>query len=325
MLTLVINVVSHLVNKSFKKLKLGLIGGGSQFNRISQVLKGFDLNFFKYKPAGPQYYDKFEFKKLRECDAIFILSPNHTHMEYIEKLHTESYIFCEKPPVSSIEQLEKLKNLPHEKIYFNFNWRFSTLAEILRSRESYDLGELIYGNIITGHGLALKEEYSRSWRANRNFCNKGVFEIVSVHWVDLINHIFDIKEICTPSLLNLSGKGDSFDNSYTKIILDNNKEIDIFSSYTSAYLDRKIFAFSNGYVEQVSNAIEIRGPAMNLDKDGFFKNPELIRKVDVNEDEDYNLSIKTSVINFLEMVLQGAPFPLRDFNCSIRSNELILT
>ena len=55
----------------------------------------------------------------------------------------------------------------------------------------------------------------------------GVFEMKSVHLIDLINYHFDIKHILEPILLNQSKKGTSPDTSHIKI-LTNNKANNIF-------------------------------------------------------------------------------------------------
>ena len=53
---------------------------------------------------------------LFSCDAIIISSPNSTHYEYIKKLsHYSGYVFCEKPPVTTFEELKKLKKLNENK------------------------------------------------------------------------------------------------------------------------------------------------------------------------------------------------------------------
>lgn len=312
------------MNNNFYNLKIGLIGGGSQFDRISKILRQMGLNYFKYKPEGPDYFHQYNFLKLTECNPIFILSPNNTHFDYIEKFYRDKYIFCEKPPVSTLSQIEKLKKLPHNKIFFNYNWRYSNFKKALSSFSKKDIGRLVYGNIITGHGLALKKHYEQSWRSNYNKCPKGVFEIVSIHWIDLVNYIFKIKKIDNPRLFNFSNKGTSFDNSYSRLILEQGQEINIFTSYTTPLVNQKIFIFTNGIIEQTSKFIEIRGPALNFDENGFFKKPKLLDKISISEDEDYNLSLKESVIFFLNKVSNKREFEKKDFDCSIKSNKLML-
>ena len=173
-------------------MKVGLIGNGYHSKRIQKILKKKNINFFLYKPSKPSYYNIEDFEIIKKCNVIFIITPNKTHLDYIKKLHSKRYIFCEKPPVNSIKDLNNLKKINSKKIYFNYNFRFSKISQILEKRNQYKVGKLIYANIIVSHGLALKKEYKKSWRSNKKKCPKGVFEIVSIHWIDLINYHFKI-------------------------------------------------------------------------------------------------------------------------------------
>ena len=75
-------------------------------------------------------------------------------------------MFCEKPPVTNIKELNQLKNLNTGKIYFNFNQRFSSTGEIFKKIKKFNLGDLVYATVINSHGLAFKKEYKFSWRSN---------------------------------------------------------------------------------------------------------------------------------------------------------------
>jgi|TARA_B100001964_G_C14219088_1_gene594366 hypothetical protein len=304
--------------------KIGIVGKGSQYNRISKILRKKKINYFLYKPNNTKYYDYKEFNKLKNCEIIFILSPNESHFNYINKFYKNKYIFCEKPPVISKKQLSRIKKISHKKIYFNYNFRYSTIAQILSNLRKYEFGDLLYANIISGHGLGFKKEYKKSWRSNIKFCKKGVFEIVSVHWLDLINYYFKILKIRKPSLINILKKGSSYDNCYSKIYIKNNCEVDIFSSYSTPLVNKILFIFKNGLIEQNNNFIEIRGPALNLDKNHFFKKPKLIKKIKISFTRDYQLSLEKSVNYFLNVTLNKKFFKKKDFDCSINSNKLIL-
>ena len=227
-----------------------------------------------YKPNRPNYFNLYEFEKVKKCNVIFILTPNRTHCDYIKKLKKGRYIFCEKPPASSLKELNNLKKINNKKIYYNYNYRFSIISEILEKKNKYKLGKLIYANIIVAHGLALKSNYKKNWRSDFKKCPKGVYELVSVHFLDLINFHFDIKVIKKPKLINHSGVGNSFDTSSVELMLKNRAFINISSTYSSPLSVRLFFLFDNGIVEQQDNKISVSGPAMNLDSKGFFKIPK---------------------------------------------------
>ena len=305
-------------------MKAGLIGNGYHSKRIQEILKRKNINFFLYKPSRPNYYNIEDFEKIKKCDVIFIITPNKTHLDYIKKLYSKRYIFCEKPPVNSIKDLKNLKKINSKKIYFNYNFRFSKISQILEKRDQYKVGKLIYANLITSHGLALKEEYKNNWRSNLKKSPKGVYEVISIHWIDLINFHFNINIIKKPKLLNHSGIGNSFDTSLVEIITSDSSLVNVFSTYNSAYSKRLFFLFENGIIEQYDNIVSVRGPAINLDKRGFFKKPKLIESYKVDENNDYNISLEKSVTFFLNKVKDKEFFNKKLFDCALKSNSLIL-
>ena len=309
----------------WSNIRIGIIGQGSQYNRISKILKTKGIKFITYKPPRDKnYYDKKKFEELIKCNTIFILSPNDTHLKYIRLLKDNRFIFCEKPPVNKFNDLKNLKKIKSKKIYFNYNFRFSKISEILGNAKKFNLKELLYANIISGHGLGFKKDYARSWRSDRKLCKKGVFEIVSAHWIDLINYHFDIKKIQNLNLRNYTKNSNGIDNSYCKISLKNESEINIFSTYTSPLINRMVFVFTNGFVEKNDNIIEIRGPTMNLDKNKYFKKPKLIKRINLNEDQDYTLSLNKSVSYFLKHAFQNKNFSEKQLKKSLASNNFII-
>lgn len=304
--------------------RIGIIGKGSQYRRVSKILEKYNYKFIVYKPNNKNFYDRKSFQLLKECDVIFILSPNKTHFNYIKQFSNGRYIFCEKPPVSNKNDLKKLAKFSCKKIYFNFNFRFSNISNILSKIKKFKLGDLLYGTIISGHGLGFKKEYAKSWRSNKKLCKKGVFEIVSIHWLDLVNYHFNMSAIKILNLRSFLKKRNSYDNSYCKITLKNKSEVDIYSSYTSPLVKKIMLVFSNGMIEQNNNFIEVRGPAMNLNKNKFFIQPKLIKKISISENHDYNISLEKSINFFLDHVKKKKSFSKKDFINSLYVNKLIL-
>ena len=304
-------------------LDIGIIGNGYHSKRIQKILKKRKIKFFIYKPNNKDYFDKNKFNILKKKKIIFILSPNETHFKYIKILSKNRYIFCEKPPVNSKKDLNKLKNINKNKIYFNYNTRFSKLSDLIKIKDKFKLGKLVYANFMIGHGLALKKEYVKNWKSNKRLCPKGVFEILSIHLIDLVNFHFKIKKIEKPSLINISKKGNSYDTSHIKLILNENIIVDIFSSFSTPLLKRNTLIFENGKIEQDDESISIRGPALNLDKNYFFIKPKLIKKIYITDGQDYLKSLNESVDYFLKVIKDKKHFKSSITNCSIKSNSLL--
>ena len=304
-------------------MKVVIIGNGVQSKRIQKILKRKNISFFIYKPKKKSFFDLELNNKVKKFDIFFITSPNTTHFGYLKKLR-KKYVFCEKPPVSKLKDLAKLRKMNNGKIYFNFNLRFSKIMEILKKSNKYNLGKLLYGNIINSHGLSFKKEYKKNWRSNIKKNPLGIYETVQIHFIDLINFHFKINKIEKPILLNLSKSGTSFDTTHSKVFTKNDAVIDIFSTYRSCLSTKKYFLFQNGSLEQSNNSITIRGPAKNFDKKGFFKNPNLIQKFTISQKRDFDKSLEKSVTFFINHCKFKKKFKKELFLKSISTNSYLL-
>jgi hypothetical protein len=308
-----------------KQLKLCIIGRGVHAKRIQKILKLKKIKYNTYVPNSKKNFLKENISHLKKYKIFFIVSPNNTHIHYLKNLSKNSYIFCEKPPVNSKKDLAFIKKINSKKIFYNFNFRFSKIAQILKNTNKYNLGKLIYFNIISGHGLALKKTvYKKNWRSNKKFCAKGVFEMAAIHWIDLINYIFEKVSFTKPNLYNISKIGNSFDNSVVKAKIKERIVGEIFTSYTSPLISKKIFIFSNGVIEQDENQIVVRGPALNLNKDKFFIKPKIIKKFNIEENLDYYNSLKNSIEYFLTKANKNFKFSDHETKVSLQTNQLIL-
>ena len=149
-------------------IKLGVIGYRNQAAKLISIVENQSMAEIKfiYHPTKSNNDPRFtnDFSDLFDCDAIIIASPNHTHFEYIEKFvkNFNGYIFCEKPPVTNLPDLEKLKNLEQKnknKLFFNFMLRFGKINGILEHYlNSKEIGKIISIDVIASKGLAFKKE-----------------------------------------------------------------------------------------------------------------------------------------------------------------------
>ena len=304
--------------------KVGIIGFGSQAKRIFKILKAFKIkiSYIYKKKIDKKSFNNLtdNFNKIKECNAIFICSPNSTHFKYIEKLYKGRYIFCEKPPVDSFRDLNSLKKINISKTYFNFNYRFSRINEAINKTKKYRFGKLIYGNIIFGHGLATKKKYKNTWRSNNNA--QGVYEVVGIHLIDLIINNFKILKV-KKELVNLL-KSNSPDNAYFSIKLREFGQIDCLTSYSSPYIQKFIFIYENGILEISDNLIIFKGPRNTFDKKGFFVTPKTLLKEKFNNVKDYEDSLKKSIKYFMKISKSGKKFDLSKNKLSLTSNEILL-
>jgi predicted dehydrogenase len=311
--------------------KIGIIGLGNQSIKIIKFLKKIKLEpHYIYVKKKKRIYKDYKnlttsLNDLKKCKVIFICTPHNTHFFYINKFISkkDTYLFCEKPPANSLNDLNKIMKIDHKKIYFNFNYRFTILFKILSNTKKYNLGNLLYGNIILAHGLATKKKYFKSWRSNKKITPLGILEILSVHFIDLILNTFGISNLKIENYKSLK-KSNNYDTSCINIYTKCKKNVTIFNSYNSPLVEKKIFVFENGYIEQDENEINIFGPRDSFNKDGNFKKPKKIFSKKINSTEDFNNSLNDSVNYFVNKVFKKKFFSKSLFNNSIKSNQKIL-
>lgn len=265
-----------------------------------------------------------------ECEAVVIASPNHTHFEYIQKLikNFDGYIFCEKPPVTSLNELKDLENIPDKKklkIFFNFNFRFSKLSDNFKKQiNSKNIGLIIHIDIISSHGLAFKNSYPNSWRADGKKNLHNILDTVAIHYLDLINfHLeeFD-KSFYFPSLI--SGNGTSFDTCYLVLKYSNGMTISILNSYATPSIDEILIVGTEGFFSIRNNQLEVHSPRGTFDSRGFFIPPPISYKENFLLQNDYNDSLKKSLNFFISHVFENKDFDIQYFNKSLSTNKLIL-
>lgn len=314
-------------------MKFGFIGFGNHAQKLINIITaeddGITIKLYNHRKdyRKPDVENVFEISDLFNCDAIFITSPNETHFEYIKYLveNYTGYIFCEKPPVTELKDLEYLENLSEQikkRIYFNFNYRFSPYVESLKTdSEKYSLGRLINASIVQGHGLALKECYSNNWRSDKTTHKNGVFETYSIHYFDMFIYLFGAPKSYANFTSSLSPFGDSIDNSSFACQFNNNATLNITASYTTPKINSVNLIFENGLIE-FDDAKYIYGPRDCFDDNGLFKDPPLIKKEEIATDIHAN-SLKQSITYFCNVVKNNSEFELNAFEASVNSNRML--
>jgi len=329
---------------SNKKIRIGFIGYKGHTVRLIKIFeknkkckithfyhpkKNIDLKQISIANKAKLIVTK-NLKDLYLCNAIVISSPNHTHFAYLKKLieNYNGYIFCEKPPVSNIKELKMLTKFSvkdKQRIYFNFNMRFSFLNEILKTfPKKYNLGKPIRISIIAGHGLALKKSYKSSWRANKKLHKAGVLETLGIHFFDLASSLFGEPSNLCLKAENYSPYGDSIDTCHLSCNFKNHCYFSLTCSYCIPFIENTQINYTNGFIDFNTNKIRVFGPRKVFDKRGFFIQPPLIYKKNVNENTLYINSLKKSCEHFIDHVYNKRKINLKYFEQSILSNKVCL-
>ncbi|MBI3011699.1 MAG: Gfo/Idh/MocA family oxidoreductase [Candidatus Omnitrophica bacterium] len=129
----------------------------------------------------------------RECDAVFICTPNHVTADLcVEALQHGRHVFCEKPPGRNLEDFcrvaEAASNAPRAALAFGFNHRLHPSIQAARALVgSGGLGDPLYlkGTYGKSGGMRFRE----NWRNNPDLSGGGILLDQGIHMLDLF-HVF---------------------------------------------------------------------------------------------------------------------------------------
>jgi predicted dehydrogenase len=318
--------------ENFDMLEVGFIGDRNHANRLINLVEKSDLGqvsvvFHPFRipdlPGGTS-----EFSDLLACDAIFISSPNTTHFDYLKKLSAagcSGYILCEKPPVTTLEQLTVIERFDGSRLFFNYNFRHSHWAHaIKRAIEQGHLGDIIHADINWTHGLAFKESYAGSWRADRGLNLHGVLETVAIHAVDLLSQFLGdiVDHTYIPS--TVASPDTAYDTCLILTQHSGGATASILASYAAPLELRISITGTNGTLVAEDGRIIVRNPRDTFDDRGFFIQPPVVTESFIDNGLMYLESLEASVNFFLDHCAAKRPLPSELFTQSIATNRLVL-
>ena len=265
-------------------------------------------------------------------DCIFIAAPTSMHYEYITKILSsyKGYIFCEKPPCSSLGQANNLSSIKlqeKERIYFNFNYRFSGLAKLCKEAiNSNKYGKLIALEFFSSHGIAFKSNYKDNWRNNTNGILENIVGNVGIHYIDLVNYLLNDVKIVSVNALKVSDQSNFPDSCLIIISSKGYLPSTIHLSYAAPFQNKARFTFSDAIIELTNGELSIYTPRESFDENGMFMPaPKKIIKDYQNSREYYDNALYESIKFFIDNVKNGKKLSEDDFNCSIKTSKDILS
>jgi predicted dehydrogenase len=314
-------------------VKIGIIGYRNHaFNLANLIEKNPNCELKVIFHPSKNIDDKRgtnDFTELYSCDGVIISSPNSTHFEYLNKLikNFDGYIFCEKPPVTNNNELEKLRNLSiqnKQRIFFNFNLRFSELNERFKQiKNSDDIGKIIFVNIIIAHGFAFKDKYKNSWRSDSEKNLHNILETLAIHYIDLLKWNFgEIDRYSYFPTLN-SKIGSSYDTSHASLIFKNGVNSSIFTSYSSPSINEITIVGTNGICIIRDDTMKVFSPRDTFDSNGLFMKPPLKFETNFYLNENIQESLSNSLDNFLSNIQNNQKTDSKHFDESLSTNQLV--
>tara|TARA_Y100001937_G_C7119890_1_gene332035 strand:+ start:1363 stop:2310 length:948 start_codon:yes stop_codon:yes gene_type:complete len=306
----------------YNGVMISIIGYKNHSIRLQNILSkmGVDTHLWNHNTDN--------FSDIINSDAIVIASPNDTHINYIKKIlnETSAYVFCEKPPVTNLKDLEYLNNLSDDKkerIFFNFNYRFSDLPQMIK-KYKHIIGKPVHFNFISSHGLALKDSFENNWRFTTDDDLMGVYGTVAVHYIDLC--LWLLGE-CIETNIHKS----NFSNSKTadSISIDmkfkNGCTVNIFVSYVTPFINKSDLIFDNAIFELDNGKLNLYEPRESFDDVGNFVKPhgKCISNFDKSK-HYYDNSIEETLSFFVNNVKNKNKFSIDDFQISMETNKILI-
>lgn len=249
---------------SKKVLKVGIAGYGVVGKRRQKFI---DQNpMLKTVAVCDQYFEnegitpdglKFSsnYKQLFKLpfDVLFVCLPNYLAPEVtIAGLERGLHVFCEKPPGSTVADIERVIDVEKEHagllLKYGFNHRFhNSVRDALKIAKSKELGEII--NLRGIYGKSKIIPFSGGWRAERKYSGGGILLDQGIHMVDLMRifcgEFIDVKSYVS----NRYWKHNVEDNAYA-LMRDTRNRIAILHSSATQWQHRFTLdiALTEGYL-----------------------------------------------------------------------------
>jgi predicted dehydrogenase len=318
-------------------LHFGSIGCRNHASRIIQLVNASGIARVSHVfnpnriPTSEELSGAIHAKRLNElleCQAIGILSPNSTHWSYISKLLEmgySGYLFCEKPPVVNRSEWESLSTLENDRLFFDFNLRFSSFARAFRQTlEAGSIGEVIHAEAFLSHGLAFVKGFDQSWRANVETHARGVFESVAVHFVDLFGWLIGPVQSLEETPGNFAKKGTASDTCLLNLRHDGGSTSVIFASYSAPFAFRIAITGTNGMLVFEDGVTKLFSPRDTFDSRGYFQKPPAKEEFKAIGGDLFGESLGDSVRFFLEHCANFKSFPPEFFRASVNTNRWLI-
>ena len=312
-------------------LRLGAIGWRNHAARMIGLADASGLGRVEIvfhperRPDRPGGTTRFE--DLLGCDAVMILSPNHTHGGYLRRLHADfgGYVFCEKPPVVTRADWDAVRGMDKGRTFFNFNLRFSRWASRMEAAVADgSLGRILHAEVLATHGLAFKDAYPGSWRADGERHRHSVLETVAVHFIDLLGHVMGPVERFDYAPSNAAGRGTAHDSCHLATRHAGGGTASVLASYAAPFALRLSLLGTDGVLVCDQDGIELRGPRDSFDARGNFAPPPVLATEKADPNSVAMEALAQSLRVFLEHARYRRPLPERLFDLSMNTTRMVL-
>lgn len=243
-------------------------------------------------------------KKCGKPDIAFIATPNNLHLDAFRLCLDMNipYIYVEKPAIGVEDcYLKHLAEDGNPLKYLAVGYHYlknQAFVELKRIIDTKVYGEILSFNIATGHGLAFKSCYSKSWRAQGRL---EVAHTAASHLISLAQYLFEGRSILQSHQHLSSWASPSIPDTYNGyFVYANGATATLMSSWAIPCTKKCSIVFTNGVWEYDFERVSISSPRDTFDEDGLFVRPKSISWPLPFE------GISPSITDFLSKALTGS-------------------
>jgi predicted dehydrogenase len=203
-------------------MKIGLIGYGKFAKLREECLRSSDV--LDVEVVG--YFDPYSQDKnlekfpdvsslLKNVDALIISVPPSLAPKYVQlALEAGKNVFCEKPAAINIKNLNQIDEdlLQNNILAYGLNHRVhSSIIKMKQVIDGKKLGSILW--MRGRYGKEVDDDYSGTWRCNKELNGGGILIDQGIHMVDLMAYLaggFDgANAVLSTNYLNLPGVEDN--------------------------------------------------------------------------------------------------------------------
>ncbi len=221
-------LAANAVQRTGQPLKVGIVGFGKMGalrSRYIQEHSEMELQAIcdviperADALPGLRFYTDYRELMQDSLDVVFVCVYNNAAAAIVvEALNSGKHVFCEKPPASCVEDVERIveaeRGNPELKLKFGFNHRYH--YAIMEAKSMVDSGR--FGNILWMRGVYGKcggIQFENAWRNNSEIAGGGILLDQGIHMLDLFLHFCgdfnEVQSVVTTSFWNIPVEDNAF-------------------------------------------------------------------------------------------------------------------
>ena len=167
---------------------------------------------------GLRFYTDFRQLVEGDLDIVFVCAYNNVAPDVVvQALNSGKHVFCEKPPGSCVEDVERIieaeRANPGLKLKFGFNHRYHyAIMEAKSMVESGRFGEILWLRGVYGKCGGI--QFENSWRNNANIAGGGILLDQGIHMLDLFRYFCgdftEVQSVVTTSFWDIAVEDNAF-------------------------------------------------------------------------------------------------------------------